>query len=103
MAWETRGGRGHYYTRSRRQGGRVVREYVGTGTTGAAVAAEDAAQRALRAADRDAQRAERERLDVDQAVIETLHARVDLLVRAALVSAGYHQHNRGDWRKRRRG
>lgn len=100
MAWE----RGYYY-RVRRENGRVVREYVGRGRVAELIAELDALERKKRcdkerldaAALRD-EIAKLATLDDDlNALIETS----DLLVRAALVAAGYHQHKHGEWRKRR--
>jgi hypothetical protein len=98
MGWD-KGGR--YYTRSRRVDGRVVREYVGGGPAGVIVARMDAVERDRRLTDRECDRLERERIDaLDAAVIE-LGESCDLLARAALLAAGYRQHHRGDWRRRR--
>jgi len=49
----------------------------------------------------EALRNEKAKLDVLDADIEALIESTDLLARAALVAAGYHQHKRGEWRKRR--
>ena len=49
MGWEVRGKK-RYYTRSRRVGGRVVREYVGTGPVAEVAATLDALRRAERQA-----------------------------------------------------
>lgn len=103
MAWEDRAGNGSYYTRSTRRGGRVVREYIGTGRKGALAAAEDRERRASVAALRAAQRSERTKRDADDAEIAALFATVDKVVRSALIGAGYHQHDRGVWRRRRHG
>jgi hypothetical protein len=47
------------------------------------------------------ERAERERVEALDAPLVELDELVDLVVRAALAAAGYAQHNRGEWRKRR--
>src|SRR5262249_7895212 len=49
-------------------------------------------------ADRRAEAAHIEALD---AAVRALEERTDLMARAALTAAGYHQHHRGGWRKRR--
>jgi hypothetical protein len=101
MAWETRARGGRYYTRSRKVGGRVVREYVGGGPAGDLAAAEDAARRERAAAERAALRAERERAAGPEALLAELDALAEGLARAALAAAGYRRHHRGEWRKRR--
>ena len=101
MAWETRRGRGRYYTRSRKANGGVVREYFGVGEFAALIAECDAAERAERARKRAAEAAtERELADL-RALTEPLDSAGEGLARAALVAAGYRRHHRGEWRKRR--
>jgi hypothetical protein len=95
------GWHGPYYYRSRREGSRVVREYLGTGRV-----AELAAQmHAIKRADREAEKADREAEKAELAAlegdIEALIEKTDLLTRAALLAAGFHQHKRGEWRKKR--
>jgi hypothetical protein len=93
MAWETlRGCR--FYTRTRRVHGRVIREYVGTGPRAEEAAAADEARRRQQFADRAALEA----LDADAAELDAL---AELFAHAALLVAGYRQHDRGQWRKRR--
>jgi hypothetical protein len=98
MGWD-KGGR--YYTRSRRVNGRVVREHVGGGTIGELAAQLDALDRQKRDAERAAARAVRDEVAALDAPLAELNDLADLLVTAALLAAGYHQHNRGNWRKRR--
>jgi hypothetical protein len=101
MSWETRKGRGRYYTRSRRRDGKVVREYFGTGNTAAIVAKADAIeQKALAEARRMRSQRETQGTMLDAAVAAAYDA-IELLARAALIAAGYRQHHRGDWRKYR--
>jgi hypothetical protein len=93
MGWE----KGRYYTRSRKVNGRVVREYVGTGDVAEQAAMIDAIARQ----GREARRAARAELTALDAPLDDLAEQTDLLARAALAAAGYRQHHRGEWRKRR--
>lgn len=99
--WERRERGGLYYTRSRKEDGRVVREYVGGGILGELAAQMDALERERREEQAARWKEEQEELDALEAPVEELSEASDLLVRAALLASGYHQHNRGEWRKRR--
>jgi hypothetical protein len=93
--------KGRYYTRSKKVNGRVVREYCGVGEVAELAAQLDAIKRAQREAEREARRTEKAEPDALDASVKELDDLTDLLAHAALVVAGFHRHNRGEWRKRR--
>ena len=99
MGWEERRGRSYFY-RAKRVNGRVVKEYVGTGSVGEIAAANEATQQQERA-EHALKLAEARN---NAAAIETCLDRLDELAETAaheaLVAAGFHLH-RGQWRKRR--
>jgi hypothetical protein len=97
MAWDSRG----YYYRGKKVSGEVRREYVGRGPAAQACAELDRLEREGRQADREAQDAERAALEALDEPMNELNDLADLVARAALLAAGYHQHHRGEWRKRR--
>ena len=99
MAWERRRG-GLYYYRSRRESGRVVKEYVGAGSLGAAMAEFESLERANRQAQRDAVTAITDTIDFTSALLEHLGSHLDALAVGTLLAAGLHRH-RGSWRRRR--
>ncbi len=101
MGWETRRGQGRYYTRSRKVNGRVVREYVGGGVLGELAARMDAEDRQRREEKAAAWREERERLEELAGLVDEFCEDVETMARAALLSAGFRRHNRGEWRKPR--
>ena len=101
MAWETRPRGDRYYTRSRRENGRIVREYVGGGPLGELAAELDAEKRAERERQRQAWQAEREEFEAIDDQVKELDLVCASLMRNVLEQAGYHQHRRGEWRKRR--
>lgn len=98
MAWETRHGKGQYFTRSRRVNGRVVREYVGTGRQAEQAAQEDEDARAEKALCAAAWQAEKETVEALDDAVESLDQGCDHLLALVLARAGYHYH-RGEWRK----
>jgi hypothetical protein len=97
MAWD----KGRYYTRSRKVRGRVIRTYVGGGDVGYMAALADQQERVDRAQERAARRAEQAKYEALDQEVADLDDACDRLTRAALLSLGYHQHDRGEWRKRR--
>ena len=100
MAWETRNGRGRYYTRSRRVGGRVVREYIGTAGIGELAAALDAEERTQREEARAALRVEHAEAHEVAEVLSDLEAVTRHAVFSVLHAEGFHRHKR-QWRRRR--
>jgi hypothetical protein len=100
MGWHTAGGRRYYY-RNRWQDGGSRREYLGTGAVGEAAAAADTRRRHEREAQAQGWRREQARRDAALAALLELIRASDLLAEAALLVAGYHQHDRGTWRKKR--
>jgi hypothetical protein len=85
VAWEKRERGGRYYTRSRKESGRVVREYVGTGPVAELAASMDALERQRREDEARTWRAEQERIEALTAPVEELCDAAELLARAALV------------------
>jgi hypothetical protein len=100
MAWETRKGKGRYYTRTLRKNGGFVRQYVGTGPGAELAAAFDTRQRAERMAQADARKAEQARWRAADGILRQFDRLVGMLVHASLLAAGYHQHDRGEWRRK---
>jgi hypothetical protein len=100
MALERRAG-GVYYYRSRRVNGRVVKEYAGCGRVATLAAELDGLDRDQAAIDREREKRTRDELAALDGPLAELNDLTDLLARAALVAAGYRQHHRGEWRKRR--
>ena len=102
VGWEERRGRPYYY-RARKLGGRVVKEYVGTGPAADLAAEQDAAERRERAAARERARQIESREAPAVAALAELGRVLDGLAAAFLIGAGYRRHHRGEWRRRRHG
>jgi hypothetical protein len=101
MAWEKRKRGGAYYTRSRKVNGQVLREYVGGGVHGEIAARMDTKERQRREEEAAAWRKERERLEELAGLVDEFCEVVETVARATLLAAGFRQHNRGEWRRRR--
>jgi hypothetical protein len=94
---------GHvYYYKSRRDGEKVRKVYVGAGDSAHAAAKLDEAERLRRKEELAYWKAERERLERSAAFLQELTEAAEVLVRAHLLASGFHQH-KGQWRRRQRG
>jgi hypothetical protein len=101
MSWE-QGPRGRkYYTRTRRVGGRCVREYLGGGLEARTASAADALRHAERQAQAAARRQEMERLRTADGLVLELFEAASLVASAALLTSGFRRHG-GEWRRDRR-
>ena len=106
MAWETRNGRGKYYTRSVWQDGRVVREYIGAGQKGMDVARHDVQKRVqighLRQLAKEGEQEEKGRISSLEVPLVELDKLCRILMDTAMDRAGFHRPKRWVWRKKRR-
>ncbi|MDY3561970.1 hypothetical protein R5W23_003401 [Gemmata sp. JC673] len=100
MGWEQRNGGTYYYT-AKRVGGRVVKQYVGSGVIAELTAQLDDLNRAERARAVEEERHERESLSALAASLAPLNDWADAATTAALIVAGCHRPKRGQWRRRR--
>ena len=100
MSWETRANGNRYYTRSRREGGRIRREYVGGGTVGELAAKLDEIDSESRLLEAESIREARRLAALMDEALAEFEELADNIGRGLLIVAGYHQHNRNEWRKR---
>ena len=99
MAWQQRG-KCRYFYRAARVNGKVKTTYAGAGLAGVPAAME-VEERKLR------RQRDRERIQEVQAefrplfqTLDEFSRELDRLLRAMLLTAGFHQHHRSDWRRR---
>jgi hypothetical protein len=97
MGWETRERGGRYYYRKRREGSRVVSEYVGAGVAGRLCSQLDAADRAEAEARRAQSRGEREAEEALDELLDAIGRALRTAAACELIAAGCHNH-KGEWR-----
>ncbi len=95
-----RNGRPYLY-RSVRRAGRVTSQYTASGIDAFLIAALEESERDERRCELEQIRAERREADDLERALDEMAERARDLAREALTAAGYHQHHRGEWRKRR--
>jgi len=98
---EKRNGRVYYY-KSRRDGEKVRKVYVGAGDFAHLAAQLDEAERLKREEETTRWRKEKERLEASAAFVKELEGAAEILTRAQLLMAGFHKH-KGEWRRLREG
>ena len=89
-----------YYYKSRRDGEKVRKVYVGAGDFAHVAAELDEAERLRRKEEAAYWKAERERLERSVAFLQELEEVAEVLTRAHLLASGFHQH-KGQWRRQR--
>lgn len=100
MPWLTRGDKRYYYRSVwTPRGPRNV--YMGTGSGAAAVAEADTLRRLERQRERKERGAIQAKIEQTLISVVELNENLELLTRAALVAAGFYNHARSEWRRRR--
>ena len=97
MGLEKRNGRVYYY-KSRRDGEKVRKVYVGAGDFAHLAAQLDEAERLKREEETTRWKKEKERLEASAGFMKELEGAAEILTRAQLLVAGFHKH-KGEWRK----
>jgi hypothetical protein len=96
MGLEARGSNLYYY-RKRREGPRVVSEYIGRGYVAALTMKLDALEREEERAHRAQERGEREADEALDGLLDAIGAALKEAAAVELVAAGCHNH-KGEWR-----
>lgn len=99
MGWEQRGNNRYYYHK-RREGHRVISEYVGSGPLAELASTLDELTRQEQCLQRERMQRERETIRALDAQVDDVCNSIRLVTYAVLLVAGYHTH-KGQWRKRR--
>ena len=99
MGLEKRSGRVYYY-KSRRDGEKVRKVYVGAGDFAHLAAKLDETERLRREEEVAYWEAERECLERSAAFLQELEEAAEVLLRAHLLASGCHRH-KGQWRRKR--
>ena len=102
MGVEVRRNGNLYYYEKRREGDRVISEYVGGGLVASLAQKRSELERQQKQAERERLKAERMSMAEIDTALDGFSDMVDSLVEAELISMGFHQHKR-QWRKRRNG
>ena len=92
--------RGYWY-RSKRIGKQVVKEYLGAGSYASLLARSEEILQPQEAAARREELAMLQAIEAVDAPIEAACDAIQAVMCEQLQQAGYHQHKRGEWRKRR--
>ena len=92
--------RGRYTYRSRREGGHVKTQYLGTGVLARVARMRDACRKGRRAQLRAEWQAQLEHERELDAQLDAVGAQVKLLTEAFLLASGYHTHKQ-EWRRQR--
>ena len=104
MAIEKRNGR-LYYTQSTRVRGKVKREYLGSGILGLLAYLMDQQKRHEQQVQRRLRQEEwleeRQAANALNDAVEAVCEEAEALFHAVMEAAGYHQHARSEWRKKR--
>lgn len=103
MGIEARNKNGNlYYYRKRREGDRVVSEYVGGGLVASLIEHQDKRERLQREAEKLRMSRARMSMAAIDRQLDEFSEIVDLMVKAELLAMGYHRHKR-QWRRKREG